>query len=214
VKYYPRKEQKQEQKQDKEVVLKIQPVTPPQPLVKDKEDEEFEKQLEALKRQFKLLEYKLKIEKLKAEMEKLRGLSLVQLNNPQPQREKEKDRESEELKEKLFQIQLKRQQDRLLSYKLAYLQNLFTGVMEINGRKIAFDGQGRKYTPGSSVEGFQIVKIDDDGVVVVSPYGGTYKVPISSSISEGKNSDQTPSAFQPPQPLVPPEQPPETLPYQ
>jgi len=188
---------KQKQKQKEEVVVKLAPLKPPESLIKNSDDEEFEKQLEALRRQFKLLELKAKIMKLKAEMDKLQNpLPAVKLQQSPQQLQVEsiksiKLHRGEEvrnkelsLKERMIQYQLKQREQQLLQAKLSYLQNLFTGIVDINGQRVAFDSVGRKYTKGVAVEGMQIVDILPDGVVVADPNTKSlYKVPIGSGLA-------------------------------
>ena len=191
-----------------EIILKVVPVKPPQPLAEEQEDE-FEKQLESLKRQFKLLELKLKIEKIKAEMEKIQSRALNNISpniSPGSPRSSQAiiNRESQEerkFRERILQLKLRQQQQRLLSAKLSYIQNLFTGIVEVNGQRVAFDSFGRRYVTGSYVEGFRIAQILPDSIIVegniTEGVSVTYKIPISSGLAssgKGKNKNQSEQA--------------------
>jgi hypothetical protein len=111
-----------------------------------------------------------------------------------------------ELQREFMKMQMERERLRMLESKLALLQNLFTGVMKVGNQRVAFDSMGRKYTVGSTVYGFQIVDVQDDGVVVA--FGNqVFKVPISSGVQEKKKTQeefQPAPAVEPPPPAMGP----------
>jgi len=177
----------------------------PEFIYKDKDLDKFEREKEKLLREKELLQMKVEIAKLKSELKKYevsnfslkkgkKAATAVQRSqgpriNPEL-----------EFRKRYLQIRLERENLMRLEAKLSALQNLFTGVMQVGSKKVAFDSYGRKYTVGSVVDGARILEILDDGVVV--GYGGhVFKVPIASAVAEKKKSA---SQFNAPAESVPP----------
>jgi predicted RNase H-like nuclease (RuvC/YqgF family) len=190
----------------------VKPVKPPEVFYPSKTDKEFEKKLEELKKEVKLLELKAKISELKKKIEKAEG-SPSQAQ-PRPQLEKllrERDEETS-YKRQLLEYQMRQRELQRIERELKLLQGLFTGIFEVNGKKVVFDKYGRKYTEGSMALGMRIVEIQDDGITVEDRTGEVFKIPLSSAMEEKKTMTSfTGPEVSPPQETPPQEVPPPTL---
>jgi len=198
----------------KEIVLPA-----PEFLYREQGIDEFEKEKEKLRREKELLQMKVEIARLRAELEKYRlAPEELKLKLKEESLKKTGQRVSPaavsgtaqppvnpqlELQKEYMRMQMERERLRSLERKLALLQNLFTGVMKVGDQRVAFDSMGRKYSVGSTVYGFQIVDVQDDGVVVA--FGEqAFKVPISSGIPTKKKEN---TEFQAASPAPAPEEP-------
>lgn len=201
---------------------KLQQIVAPEYIYRDKDLEDYEKAVENLRRQKTLLELQKDIIKTQAEIEKLRRAMLPpppqpQPTPPQPQPTKERTKvekgPAQNFQLEFYKLQLKKRELERKKVELSQLLNLFTGVAEVGGKKVAFDKFGKKYTVGSYVNGFKIVDISDTGITVADSTGETYVVPLASAEVKEKNAQspfgppptETPELAPPPPPV---EQPP------
>ncbi len=176
------------QAKEKEEVKILKP-----PTVYFPENAKYEKQIEELKKRLEILKLLAEISKYQSQMERER-LQLekekLKLSAPVPPSAKEEATASspkESLSEKLFEYRVRERQKLLMERKLELLQNLFTGVVDISGRRVALDTAGRKYTVGSYVYGLRIKRINYDSIVVTDG-SKNYTVPLSSGLAVGKKS--------------------------
>jgi len=200
----------------------VKPVKPPEVFYPSKTDKEFEKKLEELKKEAKLLELKAKISELKKKIEKAESSpSQPQPQvqpQPQPQVQPELERllrerdEETSYRKQLLEYQMRQRELQRIERELKLLQGLFTGIFEVNGKKVVFDKYGRKYTEGSMALGMRIVEIQDDGITVEDRTGEVFKIPLSSAMEEKKTMTSfTGPEVSPPQETPPQEVPPPTL---
>jgi len=159
----------------------IKPIKPPEVLYPSKTDKEFEKKLEELRKELKLLELQAKVSQLKKKIREIESpptrsqtqvLSQFQPKTPKEgsQTETKHQTEQKELEE--------------IEKELKAIQGFFTGILEVNGKKVVFDKYGRRYTEGSLVFGLKILKIEDSEVVVKDRRGRTFRIPLSPVVKE------------------------------
>jgi len=184
----------------------------PEFLYKPTDLDRFEREKEKLQREKEILKMKVEIAKLKQELEKYELPYAVKKENGGKASGGQKAKVNPQLllQQKYWQMRMERENLMMMEQKLSRLQNLFTGVMKVGDKEVAFDGEGRKYTVGSVVDGFKILQISDDGIVV-GGFGRIFKLPISSTI-EGGGKKTAVNNFQPPPPQPAPQPMPEQLP--